>query len=89
MVYLTAIEHAVRRSKCEQALDAIAIWCATSLAILGESLVEGSLVSFLRGCLKVLLPIFWWPAAIRINFVHQLGVASLTIILERVAWRFV
>jgi hypothetical protein len=50
---------------------------ATSLAVLIESLIKGPWVSFLWGCCKKILKIFWWPAAIRINDVYWFGVASL------------
>jgi hypothetical protein len=37
----------------------------------------------LRRCPKILLPILWWPTAIGINAMHQLGIDSLAIIVAR------
>jgi hypothetical protein len=42
-----------------------------------SALSEWGMTSFLRRCSKILLPIFWWPAAIRINVVYWFGVDLL------------
>jgi hypothetical protein len=48
---------------------------------MGGSLIEGPWVSFLRRWSKILLPVLWWPANIRIDAMHMLGVAALIIIV--------
>jgi hypothetical protein len=90
MVGLAAVEHAVWRSECVWALATIAamVWRAASLVVLGGSLIEGPWVPFLWRCTKVLLPILYWPTAIRINTVHWLGVAALTVVVAR-SWGFI
>jgi hypothetical protein len=47
----------------------------------GESLIEGHWVSFLRRWSEILLPVRWWPATIRIDATHRIGVATLIIIV--------
>jgi hypothetical protein len=47
----------------------------------GGSLIEGHWVSLLRRWSKILLPVLWWPATIRIDAMHRLGVATLIIIV--------
>jgi hypothetical protein len=71
--------HAVRRFNCVQASATTTTttgWAA-SLAVLIESLIEGPRVSFLRGCSKNFLPIFWQPTAVKITVVYWFGIASL------------
>jgi hypothetical protein len=90
VVGFTAMEHVVWRFECVRALAATSatIWCAAFLAALHESWVEGPEMSFLQSCSEVLLPIFWWPASVKINDVYWLGVASLIFIVAR-SWSFV
>jgi hypothetical protein len=38
-------------------------------------------VSFLCRWSKILLPVLWWPAIIRIDDVHMFGIATLIIIV--------
>jgi hypothetical protein len=83
LVGLTAMEHAVWRSKCVWASVMTTVWCAASLVVLSGSMVERPLVPFLRRCPKVLLPVLWWSTVIRINTVHQLGVAVLIVVVAR------
>jgi hypothetical protein len=89
VVGFTTMEHTVQRFECVRASVATSapIWCAASLAALHESLVEGSQISFLRRCSEVLLPIFWWPVAVRINAMYWFGVASLIFVVPK-SWSF-
>jgi hypothetical protein len=59
MIGLAAVKHAVWRSEYVwlSAMTATTIWCATSLIVLGESLIGGPGVSFLRRWRKILLPV--------------------------------
>jgi hypothetical protein len=61
---------------------------ATSVAVLIDSLIRGPQVSFLWRCSEILLPIFWWPVAIRINVMHWLWVPSLIVVVAR-SWSFI
>jgi hypothetical protein len=72
MVDCTAMIHAVQRFECVRASAAASfvIQCSAYLSALWGSLLEGSLISFLLRCSKILLPIIWWPTTIRINVVH-------------------
>jgi hypothetical protein len=90
MIDFIVMKHVVWRPNFVWAsvMTTIVTWCATSLTILGESLIEGSRVSFLRRYCKVLLPILWWPTSIRINTMHWLRVAMLAVIVMR-SWAFV
>jgi hypothetical protein len=49
-------------------------------------LIKASRISFLWWCPKILLPILWWPATIRIDAMHRLGVAMLAVIVMRGPW---
>jgi hypothetical protein len=91
MIGLTAMKHAVRRSKCVWAstTTVATIWCAASLIVLSESLIGGPRISFLRRCPKILLPIIWWPTTIRIDAVHWLWLVALTVIVVRGPWGFI
>jgi hypothetical protein len=66
VVGFDAMVLAVRRFECvgASAVTSGPIWHAASLAALHESLVGGSLMSFLQRCSKILLPIFWRPTTI-------------------------
>jgi hypothetical protein len=83
------MEHATWKFECVRALvtTMFTIWCTASLAALCESLVTGPQMSFLRRCSKV-LPILWWPAAVRSDVVHWHGVASL-IFIRAGSWSFI
>jgi hypothetical protein len=72
VVGFTTMKHAIQGSNWVRAsgMTAAAIWCAASLAMLIESLIEGSWVSFVWDCPKILLPILRWPTAVRIDVVH-------------------
>jgi hypothetical protein len=59
------------------------IWSSTPLAIWGGCMIEGPWVSFLRRWFKILLPVLSWPATIRVDTIHMLGVAVLIIIVTR------
>jgi hypothetical protein len=52
-----------------------------SFGCMGRSLIEGPWVSFLRRWSVILLPVPWWPATIRIDVMHRLGVDALIIIV--------
>jgi hypothetical protein len=84
MIHVAWRFQSVRASAAPSAM----IQCSASLTTSHGSLVEGSLISFLRRCSEILLPILWWPATIRINDVHLFGVASLVFIVAR-SWGFV
>jgi hypothetical protein len=71
------------RFKCVSAIFGAVVCYSASLAALCGFLVESALVSFLRRCSKILLPIFWWPAAIKINALCWLGVSSFIFIVVR------
>jgi hypothetical protein len=72
LVGFAVVVHAVQRLVCEwtSATTTVLTWCVASLTVLARPLVKGSLVSFLWRWSKVLLPVFWWPIALRINVVH-------------------
>jgi hypothetical protein len=86
VVLFAAMVHAVQRFECVRVSAVIS--CSASLAALHESLVRISQIPFLWKCSKILLPIFWRPAAIRINVVYWFGVASLIFVVVR-SWSFV
>jgi hypothetical protein len=46
-------------------------------------MIEGPWVSFLWRWFKILLPVLSWPATIRVDTIHMLGVAVLIIIVTR------
>jgi hypothetical protein len=87
IVGFATVEHAVQRSDyvwtSGSVVTTTAAGCVASLIVLGESLIKCSLISLLRRCSKIILPILWWPTSIRINIVHWLGVAALAIIVAR------
>jgi hypothetical protein len=91
MVGFTTGVHVVRRPEFVWASVATvtSVWCTGSLIVLGKPLVEGSQISFLRRWCKILFSVFWWPATIGINDMHQLGVTALTIIVARRPWGFI
>jgi hypothetical protein len=91
MVVFTTVEHVVWSSKCVWALTTTVttIWCAASLIVLGKSLIRGSRVLFLWRWPKILLPILWWPAAVRIDVVYWLWIVLLVVIVVRGPWGFV
>jgi hypothetical protein len=77
--------HVVQRFHCVRAsVTTVAMvgW-ATSLAVLIKSSIGRPHVSFLRGCSKKFLLVFWWPVAIRVNDVYWFGVALLIFIVAR------
>jgi hypothetical protein len=89
MIGLTVVEYVVRWSKCVWAATVAAICCVTSLIVLSESLIGGHWVSFLQMWSKILLPVLWWPATIKINAMHRLGIAVLAVLVARGPWGFV
>jgi hypothetical protein len=91
MIGLVVVKHIVQRSECvwASATTTTAIWCAASLIVLSESLIGGPRVSFLQRWPKILLPILWWPTTIKINAMHQLGVAVLIVIVAKGSWGFI
>jgi hypothetical protein len=88
MIIFTPMEHAIWRSECVWAstMTVTVIWCSASLIVLSESQIRGPCVSFLGGWHKILLPVFWWPVANRVNAMHRLGVVALTVIVARSPW---
>jgi hypothetical protein len=79
MVAFTAIEHAIWRPECVQA----SAWHIASLTVLSVPLVEGCLIPFLWRWSKILFPVLWWLATIRIDDVHRFGVIAFIIIIAR------
>jgi hypothetical protein len=72
VVGCAAVVHAVQRFECvgPSTTTSVVVQSFTSLAALCRSLVKISLMPFLRRCSKSFLPIFWRPAAIKIDVVY-------------------
>jgi hypothetical protein len=85
MASCAVVVHAVWRFECVRpsAMATAMVRSSASLAALCGSLVEISLVPFLRRCSKKFLLIFWRPTTIGIDVVYWFRVASLIFIVVR------
>jgi hypothetical protein len=84
MVRFIIVVHAVRRSGYVWALAVAPIRYSAPLVVLAESLVRGGVVAcLLLWCPIIFLPILRWSTSIRINVVHEFGVAALAFIVAR------
>jgi hypothetical protein len=83
MVSFTVMVLTIRRPECVWASTAMAASAlhAPSLAVLIWFMIEGPLVSSLRGLPEILFPVLRGPTGIRVNDVYLLGVAALIIIV--------
>jgi hypothetical protein len=91
MVGFTIAVHTIQRLESVQAsaTTVASAWHAPFLTVLTWSVIESPLASFLRRWSKILFPILWRSAAIRIDDVYLLEVAAFIIIVMRWFWSFV
>jgi hypothetical protein len=90
VIGIIVVVHALWRLEWVLATDSSSTWHSSPMVVLVCSALKSPLTPHLRRWPKILFPVFWRPATIRIDAIDMLGVIVLfPIILVCWPWSFV